>query len=481
MYNKSIKLNAILSIIKQACSIIFPLITFHYISTILGSDTFGKYNFSNSIVSYFSLIASLGIVNYAVREGAMLRSNPEALNQFSNQVFSINIVTTIIAYIILFIMLAVTPKLHSYKVLILIQSIVIIFTTIGADWINTIHEDYLYISVRYIIFQIISLILLFLFVKDEGDYLKYAAIVMLSSVGANILNTFYIRKYVKVKFTFNMKIRNHILPMILLFCNSLAVTIYVNSDITLLGIMQDDKTVGVYSVAVKVYTVVKQLLNAFIMVTIPRLSLYTANKLWNEYNSLLDKVFKVCLTLILPAIVGLFMLSKSVVLIIAGPDYTNADASLKILSIALGFSVLSCFFTNSILLPNRKEKYFLKATLLAGIANLLLNFIAIPLLSLNGAALTTVFSELIVLGIAMYYSRGDYNFKNLKGVIIPSLIGCVFIIITCWTIQYLLEDSINIIFISMSIAIIGYGIIQVLFKNEIVTDILYSVKRVIKK
>ena len=45
MKNKSIKLNALLNIIKTCMSIIFPLITFPYVSRILGVENLGKINY----------------------------------------------------------------------------------------------------------------------------------------------------------------------------------------------------------------------------------------------------------------------------------------------------------------------------------------------------------------------------------------------------------------------------------------------------
>ena len=67
---KSLKINTILNMIKTCSNIIFPLITFPYISRVLMTENVGKVNFGDSYVSYFSLIASLGITTYAIRECA---------------------------------------------------------------------------------------------------------------------------------------------------------------------------------------------------------------------------------------------------------------------------------------------------------------------------------------------------------------------------------------------------------------------------
>ena len=84
MKPKSLKLNAFLNSLRGVLNLIFPLITFPYVSRVLSVSGIGKYNFSNSIVSYFVLIAGLGINIYAVREGAKYRDNKEKLNSFAN-------------------------------------------------------------------------------------------------------------------------------------------------------------------------------------------------------------------------------------------------------------------------------------------------------------------------------------------------------------------------------------------------------------
>ena len=92
--SKSFKVNAILNIVKQFSAIIFPLITFPYVSRALGVESYGRYNFSSSIISYVSLLAGLGISSYAIREGARIRDNKEKFLKFANEVFSINVVST---------------------------------------------------------------------------------------------------------------------------------------------------------------------------------------------------------------------------------------------------------------------------------------------------------------------------------------------------------------------------------------------------
>ncbi len=70
-------MNAFLNGLRSVLNLLFPLITFPYVSRVLSVSEIGIYNFSNVYVSYFILIAGLGIATYAVREGAKYRENKE--------------------------------------------------------------------------------------------------------------------------------------------------------------------------------------------------------------------------------------------------------------------------------------------------------------------------------------------------------------------------------------------------------------------
>ena len=261
MKEKSIKINAVLNVIKTISSIIFPLITFPYISRVLMPDNVGKVNFGSSFVSYFSLIASLGITTYAIRECSAKRKNKEKLSRTASQIFSINVITTIIAYVSMAIILLLFRNLDSYRTLIIIQSTAILFATLGCDWLNSAMEDFAFITVRTIAFQIISLVLMFAFVRKPSDYITYAAITVLSSSGANIINIFYRKKYCTVRFVRQMNLKRHFKPILLLFVMLLVQTIFNSADVTMLGLMKGDYEVGLYSIAVKITNLVCQLVN----------------------------------------------------------------------------------------------------------------------------------------------------------------------------------------------------------------------------
>ncbi|MCI1948801.1 MAG: hypothetical protein LKJ40_00525 [Lactobacillus delbrueckii] len=102
----------------------------------------------------------------------------------------------------------------------------------------------------------------------------YAWTTVAGSAGANLINFMRLRKYCTWSFTWRFSWQKHLLPILVLFANSLVNLLYVSADVAQLGVMTSDYYVGLYSLASKVTALLKQLLGAVIVVTVPRLACY---------------------------------------------------------------------------------------------------------------------------------------------------------------------------------------------------------------
>lgn len=477
MGKKKLAKNAILNLIKTISSLIFPLITFPYISRILGVDNLGAYNFSTSVVSYFSLIAGLGISTYAVREGARYREDNSKLSLFSSEIFTINVVSTILAYILMFICILFFEELRKYLSVILILCVAIMFTTLGCEWVYNIYEDFKYITIRSIIFQLVSLILLFVLVKDSNDLLAYSIITVIASSGANVVNIIARRKYLKIGLVFNKNITKHLVPIFILFANSVATTIYINSDMTILGIISGDYYTGLYSVSTKVYTIIKTLLGAIIVVSIPHLvSLIGKNDL-TEYKNTSKGILNVLLSFCIPTMIGIFCISKYIILLLSGEDYVKATVSLKILSFALIFSIISWYYTSCVLIPFRKEKIVLVATTCSAIANVVLNILLVPKFNINATAFTTMLAELISAAICYIYGRKYTQYRPPLNIIMSILIGSVGIYACCYIVAQLFSSVLLVITFSIVLSALIYMLVLILFKNPTISTFNKLIKQ----
>lgn len=427
--SKSVAKNALYNGMRTIAFMLFPLITYPYVTRVLLAENLGKIDFAVSFVSYFLLIAALGINTYATREGAGLRNDQKRLDEFASQIFTINMVSTAAAYVALLLFVLFWPHLQGYLSLIAIQSITIIGTTMGVEWVYSLEEDFGYITARTILVQVVSTVLMFLLVRKTSDYVVYAAIVVFSGVGGNAFNWFRARRYTRIRLVWHFDFRRHLVPMLILFGNAIAVTIYVNIDVSLLSVMRGDYEVGVYGVSVKVYRMVKQLLNAVVTVSLPRLSLYVAQHEDAAYHTLLKNMAHGLLVIVAPVLTLLFLMACDVVLIVGGETYLVAVPTLRILCAAGFFAIAGNYVVNAVLLPFSKERLALRCTVIGAVANLLLNFVCIPLFGMVGAAATTVVAEACVVAFAAWYARHDVDLctlaKELAEVLVTSLLGVV--------------------------------------------------------
>lgn len=485
MKRKSLALNAFLNGFRSVLNILFPFITFPYVSRVLSVEGIGIYNFSNSVVSYFLLIAALGIDTYAVREGAKYRNNKKKITRFASEVFSINIYSTITAYLLLFTCLVLFYQLRNYILCILIFSLQIFFTTIGTEWIYQIYEDYIYITVRSIVFQLISILLLFIFVRNSQDYLNYAAITVFSAVGSNILNFIHSRQYCSIHFIRKFNWKKHLAPILVLFAANIATMIFANSDILLLGIMKSNYIVGIYSISSKIYQIGKNLIAALLIVTIPRLAMLFGKGKVKEYDVLLEKLTNTLILLALPASVGLFMLAKEVILIISGSNYLRSVSSLRILSCAFIFSILAWILSSCVLIPAKREKYMLFSSVTSATLNIILNIIFIPWGNENATAVSTVISELCAFLVNYYYSRDlvrkVFVSKKVLKNIVTSIIGCIGIVLICILCEIRIESLIITTVISIVSSVIIYDIILIILHNTFAIEVTKLIKlRILK-
>lgn len=409
---KSLKKNAALNMTKSVMSLVFPLITFPYSSRVLGPVYIGKVNFAQSVVSYFSLVAALGISTYAVREAAKIREDKTQLSVFVKEIFTLNLISTFVAYIFFGLALFFVPQLGEYKKLLIICGASILFTTIGMDYLYTALEEFKYIAVRSIFFQFLSLVLLFVFVKHQDDYYKYAAISVVSSVGSNVLNFLHARKFISFNIKVHLCVKKHLKPVFTLFAMSAAVSIYTVLDTTMLGFIKGDEAVGIYTAATKINRMVIMMITAATAVLLPRLSYY-ADKDRNEFMRLANKAVQFVVMFSVPCAAGLFILAEPTVILFSGGQYVSAIPVMKIMNAVIVFIGLSNMIGIQIFMSVGKEKITLYSVIAGAVVNFCMNLILIPLFGVNGAASGTVCAEFCVTLVQFVSARNYFDRKNL--------------------------------------------------------------------
>lgn len=472
----SIKKNAVLNVLKTAMSLIFPLITFPYTSRVLGPVGIGKVNFAQSIVSYFVMVAMLGITNYSIREAAKLREDRERLSKFVKEILCINLLASIIAYILLFVTIFLLTRFSGYRILIILLSSAIIFTVVGIDWLFYAVEDLSPVTMRTFIFNLIALVLLFVFVKNQEDYLNYALISVFSSVGSNIFNLIVSRKYVDFGIRMKFELKKHIKPIFLFFVMSIAATINSSLDVTMLGFISGDAQVGLYSAALKITRIAASVV-ASTTVILPRLSYYYSQNNFDELKKLFCKSFNMTAFFCFPLVTGLYLVSSSAIHLLSGDLYAGSVPVLKILTASIFFIAMSNLTGTHLFLAIGKEKYVLYSVLGGILFNILLNSFLIPRYGAAGAASATSVTEAVVTVIQIILAKEFFVFS----MILKNLSHCIFssavMGIAVYFVQKIKLSVYSSFLLAVATGITVYTFLLSLLRNEFALGLIGYVRR----
>lgn len=479
MAKKSLVKNSIYNIVYKLVTAIYPLVAVTYVSHILMSDNMGIVSYSQNIVSYFVVIAALGIPTYGIRETAIRSNNKDERSQLFWELFSINFISTTISIIAYIFLVLSIPKFHNNLLLYFVAGLQILFSYFNVDWFYQGLEEYEYISKRSIFVKILALIALPIFIHEKNDYIWYAMIYCLAIGGNNLFNIIKIRHYI-TKPKQKLHIAKHLKPISTLLIVSIAVEIYAMIDTTMLGIFTTDTEVGCYSNAMKLIRMISTTAAAIGAVLFPRLSVVFNNNDKEYFSNLVNTGLKIMLMIAMPAMIGLIVCSRSIIIILFGSSFTDAISMLKMLALMTPIIVCNTLMGGQVLVTTKQEKKYVLTVVIASIVNVVLNALFIPKYGATSAALASLISECIDLTLYILFSRKyvklKFSMNYILSILIPLIIYIFFskFIISKLVVNLFLSLLINI----MTCIIIYFGI-GYLMKNESIRFSLDKIKELL--
>lgn len=407
MKNKihSVQYNFIMNFLLTATNLLFPLLTFPYVSRVLQASGTGAVSFVASVANYFSMVANLGIPTYGVRACAKVRDNKAELTKVVHELFIINMVMTMFSLATFIGSIYLVPQFREEKALFYINAVGILLNLFGINWLYQALEQYDYITIRSIATKLISVILMFVLVHQESDYVIYGLISLFAAVGSNVLNLIRSRRYISFRPQQGYQLRKHIKPILILFAQTMVVSVYTNLDTVMLGFMKNNSEVGLYTTAVKVKTILLSLVSSLGVVLLPRMSHVVKQRDYGQFSALTKKAIDVTLLMACPLSIYFCIYARDSVLLLAGDGFLGAVLAMQIITIAVIPNGLTGVLGVQVLTSLEKEKYVLYSVIVGAVADLVLNLVFIPAYGATGAAFATMIAEFLVLFVQLYYTR----------------------------------------------------------------------------
>ena len=412
---KSIKKNFIMNTILTMSGFIFPIITFPYISRVLGPDGNGHVKLAASVVAYFAMFAQLGIPTYGIRICAKVRDDKKELSKTVHELLLINLLMSLVVYVPFFLSLFLVPRFQNDKALLIITSATILFNAIGMEYLYKALEQYTYITIRSIIFKLIGVIAMFFLVRTKDDYVIYGAITIFAGSASNILNLINSRKLIEYKWYGGYELKKHMKAIMVFFAMSCATTVYLNLDSVMLGFMATDADVGYYDAAVKLKNILVGVVTSLGTVLLPRASYYVENGQKDEFRRITEKALNFVFILAMPLMIYFIIFAREGILFLSGGKYLPAILGMQIIMPTLIFIGVTNIMGIQILVPLGKEKIVLYSEIAGAVIDLIINAILIPTMKSAGAALGTTIAEfavLVVQYISLVKMKDDVDIKS---------------------------------------------------------------------
>lgn len=470
-----------MNIILTLSSFVFPLITFPYVSRILLPEGTGRVSFATSVVTYFLLLSQLGIPTYGIRACARVRDDRKALSCVVHELLAINLLMSVLAYLLLGGCVFLIPKLRVEKTLIFVISFTIILNAIGMEWLYKALEQYTYITIRSVIFKAIAVIAMLLMVRQKSDYIVYGALTIFAASASNICNFVHAHKYIDFFLKEKCDLKKHLKPVLVFFAMSCATVIYTNLDTVMLGLMKGNMDVGYYNAAVKIKGILLGVVTALGTVMLPRLSYYVEHGEQKKFGRLTRKAMNFVILLATPLMIYFILFAREGIFFLSGAAYDGSVIPMQIIMPTLLLIGMTNVMGIQIMIPLGMEKQVLYSEIVGAIVDLIVNAILIPKYAASGAAVGTLMAEFVVWIVQMHALKNvtENLYKNIRlGTVGLALILAV--IGSIW-VKGLAFGAFMSLLISAILYFTIYYIVLLLRKEAIAKEILEQGKRLIHR
>ena len=446
---KSLSKSGAYYLVYNVLNMAFPFMTGLYVARTLLPSNIGEVVAAQNLATYFCILAFLGIPTYGLREIAKTRNSREERNKVFSELYVINLISTVFFTIVYFVLIGLVPVYRQNFILYAIVGLSIALNSFNITWLYEGLEEFRFISVRNIVFKSLSFICLVLFVKEQDDYLTYAAITIIGTAGNNIVNMLCFSKFATLSFH-NLNLRKHLKSILYLVMVNLAIEIYSLMDITMMNFMCGKENIAFYKYGVAVYKILLQVVNTFTMVLVPRITYYYKQNMTEEFDYLVSKGLRLIILTSVPMIVGIYFTSDFLIQQMYGSQYAGSAIILKMCSILLFISPIGYLLGSRMLLVSGHEDKMVICVGLGALANLIGNALLIPKMQEFGAAIASIISGFIVMFVYVAYGRNYFRLVNvgkstIKVIISAFLMGIFLLICSKININGWVKVSVQIV------------------------------------
>ncbi len=398
---KKIAHNTLIQIAGKIISTVLGLFSLALITRYLGQTGFGEYTTVITFLTFFAVIADLGLTLITVQ---MISGGRSDENKILNNLFSLRLVSALFFLALAPVSVIFFPYSMAVKIGVLIAAVSFIFPALNQVLVGLFQKK-LNMD-RSALAEVISrfvLIIGILLTKKMGGGLTGILITTIASSAASfLLHYIFSLKFATVKFEFDLSLWKKIIsrswPLAITIILNL---IYLRADTLILSLFRGPEVVGLYGAAYKIIDVLTTLPFMFAGLILPILTAAWLENNHSYFKKVLQKSFDVMAIVAIPLVIGTQFLGKPVMLFVAGRDFILAGDILKVLIFAVAAIFLGAMFSHAVIAID-KQKKMIGFYVFTSISSLAAYLFLIPRYSYIGAASVTIYSEVLIAIFSAY-------------------------------------------------------------------------------
>lgn len=390
---KNVTKNFFYQAIFQLTKILIPIITVPIVSQALGPRGVGIYNFTFSVAQYFVLVAGLGITLYGNRQIALAAAKQEDLSEKFGEIFTLKALFTGACLLVYFsLVLAFFP----HKLYYLAQSLTIIAVLVDVSWFFMGIEDFKKTSLSNLAVQVVTFLLIVLFVNDQSDALLYTVIQASGIFLSQLLVWVFLKRYLVFKPVSLKKSWQHLAGATLFFIPQMAILLYTNLNKTLLGLMVGESAVGYYANSIQLIDVFITVITTLDVVLLPHMSGLFAKNHRQKIVGLMGTTIHLQLFFSIPIMFGMLTVYDKLVPWFFGRQFLFIE---KVIPWIVGLIVIKSLgisISRQYLMPVGKVGEYNKSVVIGALINIGGNVVLLPSLGFWGVIISMLVAECFV-------------------------------------------------------------------------------------
>lgn len=481
MSTSSVKKNFGWNFVLMISEYLFPLLTYPYITRVLGAESLGIGNFVLSIIDYAVLFSTFGIASIGYRYIPQCNEDKEKRNHVFCSLVSLHLIMSVVVLVVYILAVYTLPQLQEHKYLYIVGATKVFLNVFLVEWLFEGMQDFRYITIRTIAIRMAYVIGIFIFIHTSDDYDRYVYITIGQVVINSIINWKYSKRF--VTFSFRLSgIKEFVFPVISMGINRILLSFYSTFNVLFLGFACSNLAVGYFTTATKLYSIFIGLISAFNGVLVPHINALIGQGDIEGFKSKVSLSFSLVNVLSIPFTVVAIIMAPEIIRFVAGEGYESAILPFQIISIQITLVGMAQVTENQILLSLKRFKEVLFCTLVSTLFSIgILLFYAKRYAEVAGALAVAIphFIECILL---LYYAKRAMNFEYPLRELLITVLVSIPIVFICFVFKMLCASYLLALSFGVSISFIYYFVIQYyVIKNSFIVSQIDSFLKIKKK